>query len=295
MSGSPSRPGFSLINQSIRLVPDRTRPLQGPGEFPYAARSIDRAEIDQAIRRQLPAAVTMKAIVIVVAVAMSVDVMVMAVTVLVTMAMAMAMPMPTGDRRAIDRQRGRAQRENGNRRHNELPGACHGHLPIHAARGSPCCDRKLDRLDAMRCDRNHAVAVAWPLHGYDDHCSVEHGRRPIELAYLRVHGVMISRVTCNEGKFAKPCDSYQRRTLAFLVSGAYGFITLGGSADVQFINQTRCRVDLDVALGGTLPGHANRSRPSHPCNILDPKLAARLRWRSDRRRGFKHLRQLSEL
>ena len=119
--------------------------------------------------------------VMVMAVAMAVEVMVMTMTVAmfvpVPVAMAVAVAVATGDRRAIDRQRGRAQRENSNRRQNELPGACHGHLPIHAARGSPCCYRKPDRLDAMRRDRDHAAAVARQLHGCDDHCSVGHGRR----------------------------------------------------------------------------------------------------------------------
>lgn len=101
--------------------------------------------------------------VVVMVVAMAVEVMVMAVAVPMSVAVPMAMSVSmaavavaTSDSRAIDRQRGRAQRENGKRRHNEFLGPCHGLLPICAARGSPCCDRNLDPPDAMRCDRGHA-------------------------------------------------------------------------------------------------------------------------------------------
>jgi hypothetical protein len=93
-------------------------------------------------------------------VAMAVEVvMAVAVPMSVPMAMAMAVTavaVATSDSRAIDGQRGRAQRENCNRRHDEFFGPCHGLLPICAARGSPCCDRNLDPPDVMRCDRGHA-------------------------------------------------------------------------------------------------------------------------------------------
>jgi hypothetical protein len=70
-------------------------------------------------------------------VAMAVEVMVMAMAVPMPVPVSMsvaAVAMATSDSRAIDGQRGRAQRENSNRRHNELLGPCHGLLPICAAR-----------------------------------------------------------------------------------------------------------------------------------------------------------------
>src|ERR1700676_2133250 len=79
--------------------------------------------------------------------------------------------------------------------------------------------------------------------------------------------------------------------LAFLISRPYSFRTLGGSADVYFLRQIRSR----IGIGGALSGRANGECPSRPCNVLDPKLAHRLRWQSSRRPEFEHLRQLSEL
>src|SRR3979411_733030 len=78
--------------------------------------------------------------------------------------------------------------------------------------------------------------------------------------------------------------------LAFLISSPYSFRTLGGSADVYFLKQIRSR----IRIGGALSRRANGLRPSRPCDILDPKLARRLRGQSDRRPGREHLRQLSE-
>src|ERR1700682_4496568 len=79
--------------------------------------------------------------------------------------------------------------------------------------------------------------------------------------------------------------------LAFLMSRRYGARTLGGSADVHFLKQIRSRIGIDRALSR----RANGPCPSRPCDILDPKLARRLRWQSNRRPELEHLRQLSEL
>jgi len=60
--------------------------------------------------------------------AMAVEVMMMAVPMSVPMAMAMsvtAVAVATSDSRAVDRQRGGAQRENSKRRHNKLLDAGH--------------------------------------------------------------------------------------------------------------------------------------------------------------------------
>src|SRR6266550_9417279 len=81
------------------------------------------------------------------------------------------------------------------------------------------------------------------------------------------------------------------RSLAFLKSGGYSFRTLGGSADVHFLKQFRSR----IRIGGALSRRANGPYPSRPRDILDPKLARRLRWQSNRRPELQHLRQLSEL
>lgn len=66
-------------------------------------------------------------------VAMAVEVMMMAVAVPMSMSMAvtvtMSVAMASGESRAIDGQRGRAQRENSKRRHNELLDPCHGLSP----------------------------------------------------------------------------------------------------------------------------------------------------------------------
>ena len=84
---------------------------------------------------------------------MAVEVMMMSVAVPMAMAVtvAMSVAMASGESRAIDGQRGRAQRENSKRRHNELLILVMVFLPICAARGSPCCDRKL------RLARCHAM------------------------------------------------------------------------------------------------------------------------------------------
>src|ERR1700681_4927186 len=79
--------------------------------------------------------------------------------------------------------------------------------------------------------------------------------------------------------------------LAFLISRPYSFRTLGGSADVHFLKQIRSR----IRIGSALSGRANGPCPSRPCDILDPELARRLRWQSNRRPELEHLRQLSEL
>src|SRR6266699_1330419 len=79
--------------------------------------------------------------------------------------------------------------------------------------------------------------------------------------------------------------------LAFLISRPYSFRTLGGSADVHFLKQVRSR----IRIGGALSRRANGPCPSRPRDILDPKLARRLRWQSNRRPELEHLRQLSEL
>jgi hypothetical protein len=103
--------------------------------------------------------VTVAVVVMVMAMAMAVEVMVMAVAVPMAVAMSVSMSavaVAASDRGAIDGQRGGAQRENSKRRHNKLLDTCHGLLPVCAARGSPCCDRKLDQPDVMRCDRDHA-------------------------------------------------------------------------------------------------------------------------------------------
>src|SRR5258708_33600242 len=86
-------------------------------------------------------------------------------------------------------------------------------------------------------------------------------------------------------------DAMASAALAFLISGAYSFRTLCGSADVHFRRQIRSR----IGIGGALSRRANGPCPSRPCDILDPKLARRLRWQSDRRPELEHLRQLSEL
>lgn len=91
--------------------------------------------------------------------AVAVDVMAVAVPSTVptvaTVPAVPAMAVSTGDSRAIDRQRGRAQRKNRNRRNNEFSDSSHGHLPICAARSSLCCDRNVDLRSVMRCDRGH--------------------------------------------------------------------------------------------------------------------------------------------
>src|ERR1700738_1032660 len=79
--------------------------------------------------------------------------------------------------------------------------------------------------------------------------------------------------------------------LAFLISRPYSFRTLGGNADVYFLKQIRSR----IRIRGDLSRGANGRCPSRPCDILDPKLARRLRWQSNRRPELEHLRQLSEL
>src|SRR6202171_4012551 len=79
--------------------------------------------------------------------------------------------------------------------------------------------------------------------------------------------------------------------LAFLISGAYSCRTFGGSTDVHVRRQIRSR----IGIGGALSGRANGICPSRPCDILDPKLARRLRWQSGRRPELEHLRPLSEL
>src|SRR5712671_6316885 len=79
--------------------------------------------------------------------------------------------------------------------------------------------------------------------------------------------------------------------LAFLISGRYSFRALGGSADVHLLKQISSR----IGIGGALSRRANGPCPSRPRDILDPKLARRLRWQSNRRPELEHLRQLSEL
>lgn len=100
--------GPCVPESTINSVGFENSPASRPGRVPLrGTRSIDRAEIDQAKRRQLPAAAaTIEVVVIVVAVA--VEVMVMAMTMFMSVAMAVAVAVATGDRRAIDRQRGRA-------------------------------------------------------------------------------------------------------------------------------------------------------------------------------------------
>lgn len=95
---------------TINSVGFENSPASRPGRVPLrGTRSIDRAEIDQAIRRQLPAAAaTIEVVVIVVAVAVEVMVMAMTMFMFVSVPMAVAVAVATGDRRAIDRQRGRA-------------------------------------------------------------------------------------------------------------------------------------------------------------------------------------------
>ena len=67
--------------------------------------------------------------VMVMAVAMAVEVMMAVLAMTVSMSVAVAVAVAASDSRAIDGQRGRAQRESSNRRHNEFLGPCHGSSP----------------------------------------------------------------------------------------------------------------------------------------------------------------------
>ena len=148
-AGAPHRFGWFNIENS---------PASWPGRVPLRViRSVDRADIDQTVRRQPPATAVTVAVMMAMAMAMAVGVMAVPMSVAMTVSVsAVAVAMATSHSRAVDGERGRAQRENSKRRHDELPGPCHGLLPVCAARGSPCCDRKLDPLDVVRCDRDHA-------------------------------------------------------------------------------------------------------------------------------------------
>jgi len=79
--------------------------------------------------------------------------------------------------------------------------------------------------------------------------------------------------------------------LAFLTSRLYNFRKPGGSADVHFLKEISSR----MRIGGALSGRANGPCPGRPGDILDPKLARRLRRQSSRRPELEHLRLLSEL
>jgi hypothetical protein len=96
-------------------------------------------------------------------VAMMVMAVVMAMAAVATVPAVATMPVPTGKRGAIDRQRGSAQCENRNRRHNEFPDLGHSHSPICAARVSPAVIGNVDALNSMRCDGDHSGRRSVPV------------------------------------------------------------------------------------------------------------------------------------
>ena len=79
-----------------------------------------------------------------------------------TMAVAAVTAMATvsaGHRRAVDRQRGGAQCENRDRRHNEFLDAGHDILQFFAARVSPAVIEGVNQLEITRCDSGHTGSL----------------------------------------------------------------------------------------------------------------------------------------
>src|ERR1700748_69093 len=68
----------------------------------------------------------------------------------------------------------------------------------------------------------------------------------------------------------------RRAALAFLMSSRYNFTTFGGSVDVDFLEQISSR----TGLGGVLSGRTGGLCPDCSLDVLDPRLASRLRRQS---------------